>query len=428
VAAPAGFGVEDRLGRMDDPVRAVEDGEVVDLVHQAAAALGERDAEVLQLQLRDGLTPAEVGEVLGMNRNAANQLCHRIRQRFATAVRARVLWRGSRPACDELDELLRSAGLEAFDAEAVKVADRHAASCEQCSERRELKLQPAALFASVPIVAAPVLFKQQAAGALEAAGVPMDGSSFSSASSASSAGPSSGDDLEPHDSDVGDPDPEESAEGPDAIARRSGRARRIALMAGAAAAIFVLALLALASRVDEGAVDEELAVVDSDAADATTTTTTASTTAPPTSIAVEAPPETPTELVTPPTETGASTTTTATTVDPGPPPEPDQPPPTIRFSLRPAQAGTTYNFTGSTVPTLTWAVEGAKSVRVEGFADGQAALLSSSVSGSTRLCPGTVMGQSFSACVSQPGVYTYEILVEGQDGQSYRQAATLTIA
>jgi hypothetical protein len=30
--------------------------------------------------------------------------------------------------------------------------------------------------------------------------------------------------------------------------------------------------------------------------------------------------------------------------------------------------------------------------------------------------------------VSQPGVYTYEILVEGQDGQSYRQAATLTIA
>ena len=87
-AAPAGFGVEDRARTIDDPATVAEDGELVALVRESAAALGERDAEVLDLQLRYGLSPAEIGEVMGMNRNAANQLCHRIRQRFAGAVRA----------------------------------------------------------------------------------------------------------------------------------------------------------------------------------------------------------------------------------------------------------------------------------------------------------------------------------------------------
>ena len=105
ISAPSGFGVEDRARRVDDPAAVAGDAELVALVHESAAALGERDADVLDLQLRYGLTPAEIGEVMGMNRNAANQLCHRVRQRFATAVRARVLWRGDRPSCAALDEM-----------------------------------------------------------------------------------------------------------------------------------------------------------------------------------------------------------------------------------------------------------------------------------------------------------------------------------
>ena len=83
--APAGFGAEQQLAALADPARLAGDGELVALVHEAAAALGPRDAEVLDLQLRYGLTPAEIGEVIGMNRNAANQLCHRIRGRFASS-------------------------------------------------------------------------------------------------------------------------------------------------------------------------------------------------------------------------------------------------------------------------------------------------------------------------------------------------------
>jgi RNA polymerase sigma-70 factor (ECF subfamily) len=184
VSAPSGFGVEDRLSRLDDPEQFVADAEMVALVRDSAATLGERDAEVLDLQLRYGMSPAEIGEVIGVNRNAANQLCHRIRKRFATAVQARVLWNGSRPACDRLDALLTSAGVTRFDAEAVRLADKHAPDCEQCSERRELRLQPAALFASMPLLAAPVLLKVKTAAALEGAGVPMGGSAHAATSAA----------------------------------------------------------------------------------------------------------------------------------------------------------------------------------------------------------------------------------------------------
>ena len=189
--APAGFGVEARLSRLDDPAAVAEQSDLQQLVWSAVGALGERDAEVLDLQLRYGMSPAEIGEIIGINRNAANQLVHRVRGRFETAVRARVLWRGERAACDVLADLLVAAGVAGFDADAVRIADRHAPTCAACSERRDLHLQPAALFAAVLIIAAPILFKQQAASAMEAAGVPMQGSSFSGASTGSvgSSGP-----------------------------------------------------------------------------------------------------------------------------------------------------------------------------------------------------------------------------------------------
>lgn len=74
----------------------------------------ERDAELLDLTLRHGLTPAEVGEVVGMNRNAANQAVHRVRGRLKAAIEARVLWRSGEPVCAglaaALDQLSETSG------------------------------------------------------------------------------------------------------------------------------------------------------------------------------------------------------------------------------------------------------------------------------------------------------------------------------
>jgi RNA polymerase sigma factor (sigma-70 family) len=151
-SAPAGFRVEDRTRGAEDPAQAVEDGELVALVWESAEALGERDTEILDLGLRHGLTPAEVGDVVGLNRNAANQAVHRVRNRLKTAVEARVLWRSGEPVCAGLADALAAAGVTRFGADAVRVSTQHAEQCAECQERRQLRLEPSKMFVAIPIL------------------------------------------------------------------------------------------------------------------------------------------------------------------------------------------------------------------------------------------------------------------------------------
>lgn len=362
-SAPTGFGVEDRARAIADPAAVAEDGELVALVRTSAAALGERDAEVLDLQLRYGLTPAEIGEVMGMNRNAANQLCHRVRQRFATAVRARVLWRGDRPACEALAELLSSAGVTAFDAAAVKLADQHAEQCAQCGERRELRLQPAAMFAAVPLVAAPVLLKQQTAHALEASGVAMHGSTFGADREGGFDGGDGPDD--------GDAAPEPTRDG---TAPASRRVRWLA-MAGVALVVLVVAIVVLASRAHDGTLDT-LGIA--------TSSTLPATSVPP-SIAIETPP---TESTVESTALAPSTDTTVSPLEPPvPPTTPPPPPPTVSLTLSPSSRPLSYV---APFPLLTWSTANVASVRVESSRPGgPVSVLSDQLAGEARVCPGT---------------------------------------
>ena len=139
---------------------------------ESAEALGSKDAEVLDLTLRHGLTPAEVGEVIGVNRNAANQTVHRVRTRLRAAVEARVLWRSGEPVCGDLADALAAAGVTRFDSDAVRVTSEHVETCEQCANRRKLKLEPSAMFAATPFIAAP-LIKAKVAHTLANEGVPV---------------------------------------------------------------------------------------------------------------------------------------------------------------------------------------------------------------------------------------------------------------
>ena len=159
-----------------DPLAAMDQAARVELVWQAAAALGPRDCSLLDLHLRHGLSPAELAEELGTTANNAHQMLHTLRKRLGTNVRALVLWRAGHPACDALRYTLTSAGLDHFDKAMVKTIDRHAQACDLCSRERSERLSPAALFGAAPFIAAPLLLKAQAASALEAAGVPMSGS------------------------------------------------------------------------------------------------------------------------------------------------------------------------------------------------------------------------------------------------------------
>lgn len=186
-SAPAGFRVEDRTTTADDPTRAAEDGELAALLWESAAALGERDAEVLDLMLRHGMAPAEIGEVVGLNRNAANQAVHRARNRLKAAVEARVLWRSGEPVCAGLASVLEQAGVTRFGPEAMRLTTRHAESCAECQQRRQTRLEPSRMFAAVPMVVVSVVLKDKVAHALSESGVPMGGSTSLTDGSAPSA-------------------------------------------------------------------------------------------------------------------------------------------------------------------------------------------------------------------------------------------------
>ena len=166
----------DRSAPDVDLTAAMDESEQHDLVWAAARALGERDASLLDLHLRHGLGPGAIADELGVTANNAHQLLHRLKGKLAGAIRAWVLWRAGEGRCAGLDRVIAGAGLVSFGAEAVRVIDRHARACDGCAERQQLRLAPEALFAAMPIMAAPPLLKAEAAAALGQAGVPMAGS------------------------------------------------------------------------------------------------------------------------------------------------------------------------------------------------------------------------------------------------------------
>ncbi len=455
-SAPQGFGVEDRLSAASDPSRAMEDAELADLVWDAAEALGQRDAEVLDLQLRHGLSPAEIGEVIGLNRNAANQLVHRVRGRLDAAIRARVLWRGGAPVCADLQRLLQSAGVERFDAEAVKLSDTHAKTCETCAERRELRLKPAALFASVPVAAAPVFLKTQAASALEALGVPMQGSAYAgggAAGAGAGAGEVAGADAGLGGS-AGGAASGATVEGADVVpidaARSAGRSWRVAALTAAAVVVVVALLFGISGRLGPGLSEEQVASSGPTGSAAPGTDPTSTTATPPSTAA------TGTSLPGGPTTTVSGPLPTVVTGDPGPtsPPTtvaatspsttaaPTTPsttaPPTIPPKIAVAidgQSSVTRTTAWSMLrgaPVLTWTApdvpQGGR-VEVRGAGPGKAtpvtSVLSTSLTtdpaGGQRLCPGTA-GTS-SVCNAFNGVWDYTVEVFDGGGKSLGAAS-----
>jgi RNA polymerase sigma factor (sigma-70 family) len=144
-----------------------------DLVWAAAAALGERDASVLDLHLRHGLAAKEIGLALDVTTNNAHQLLFRMKGRLAGAIRAWVVFRGGRPACPELQAELSAAGRPAFSAATVKLVERHVGRCDECGRRQAAVLAPEAMFAAVPLLPVAAVLRDRVAAGLRADGVPL---------------------------------------------------------------------------------------------------------------------------------------------------------------------------------------------------------------------------------------------------------------
>jgi RNA polymerase sigma factor (sigma-70 family) len=139
-----------------DVAADVERADLRALVRDALGGVGPTEREVLELQLRQGLSGGEVADVLGISRNHAHALLSRARDQLETSLGALVVARTGRQDCPELDAMLRHWD-GALTVLMRKRLNRHVERCDVCSGRRRQAVSPAMLLGIAPIAVLPLL-------------------------------------------------------------------------------------------------------------------------------------------------------------------------------------------------------------------------------------------------------------------------------
>jgi RNA polymerase sigma factor (sigma-70 family) len=139
----------------DNAANVGEDAERAELralLDDAADGLNPAEREVIELQLRQGLEPAEVAAVLGVSRNHAHSLLSRARDQLEICLGVLLVGRAGREDCSELNSML-SGWDGRLTALLRKRVHRHIKQCATCSTRRAFELRPAMLLGLSPGVA-----------------------------------------------------------------------------------------------------------------------------------------------------------------------------------------------------------------------------------------------------------------------------------
>ena len=138
-----------------DVAAAAEKVELRVLVHDALSGLGSIEREVLELQLRHGLTNSEAASILGISRNHLHALLSRARDQLETSLGVLVLARAGRRGCPVLDSML-----EGWDDRLTillrKRVNQHVRRCMVCADRWQREMTPEMLLGVTPIVALPL--------------------------------------------------------------------------------------------------------------------------------------------------------------------------------------------------------------------------------------------------------------------------------
>jgi RNA polymerase sigma factor (sigma-70 family) len=139
-----------------DVAADVERADLRALVRDALNGVGPAERDVLELQLRQGLSGGEVASVLGISRNHAHALLSRARDQLETSLGALVVARTGRQDCPELDAMLQDWD-GALTVLVRKRVNRHVERCRVCSGRRRREVSPAMLLGIAPIAALPLM-------------------------------------------------------------------------------------------------------------------------------------------------------------------------------------------------------------------------------------------------------------------------------
>ncbi|MEU7739900.1 sigma-70 family RNA polymerase sigma factor [Nonomuraea sp. NPDC049158] len=136
------------------------DPELAALVHEALGELRGNEREVLELSLRHGLTPAEVGAVLGLTSRQAAARLGRARDHLENAAAAVILARTGRAHCPDL-----SAMLDSWEGPLTPLLRRrlsgHISGCEVCTEGRHRQVAATRLLDMVPVAYPPISLRRR---------------------------------------------------------------------------------------------------------------------------------------------------------------------------------------------------------------------------------------------------------------------------
>jgi len=138
-----------------NPTTAAELSDSASLVWEAAASLDADTYTVLDLHVRQGLGSAEIAEVLGISKGNAYTKLNRMKERMGASISTYLLIRKGSKDCDELSAIVAGVELPPVSEKLRKRVDRHARSCDECSERRKALVAPMSIFAALAAVPAP---------------------------------------------------------------------------------------------------------------------------------------------------------------------------------------------------------------------------------------------------------------------------------
>jgi len=125
------------------------------LVWEAAASLDADTYAVLDLHVRQGLSSAEIADVLGISKGNAYTKLNRMKERTGVAISTFLLIRKGSKDCDDLSQIVAGVELPPVTETLRKRVDRHAKSCDECSERRKALVSPMSIFAAMAAVPPP---------------------------------------------------------------------------------------------------------------------------------------------------------------------------------------------------------------------------------------------------------------------------------
>ncbi|MCW2932129.1 MAG: sigW 2 [Actinomycetia bacterium] len=147
--------IADIADKATDIAADAEQAELRALVREALNGLGPAEREVLELQIRHGLTNGESASILGISRNHLHALLSRARDQLETSLGVLAVARTGRRDCPVLDAML-----EGWDGRLTillrKRVNQHVRRCVVCSERRHREMTPAMFLGATPLIALPL--------------------------------------------------------------------------------------------------------------------------------------------------------------------------------------------------------------------------------------------------------------------------------